>query len=162
MKSPLTTRPHPCALLIALLALVAVATVILLSCDQPNPAPPTSGTPETLDTSAWPEIEAERVATTELTFNPRGADPGAQFVISAEGDVFVAQWQDRTIQVIGETGEVIRTIGRSGEGPGEFMLLSAIWLAGDTLVATDRQLMRVNSFATDGRFLDSPHVGCRL
>ena len=34
-------------------------------------------------------------------------------------------------------------------------MLSAIWLSGDTLVATDRQLMRVNSFATDGQFLDS-------
>ena len=148
MKFPLTTRPHPRALLIAL---VAVATVILLSCDQPNPAPPTSGTPETLDPSAWPAIETERVATTELTFPRRGA----QFVISAEGDVFVKQWQDLTIQVIGEAGEVIRTIGRSGEGPGEFMSLWAIWLAGDTLVATDFHLMRVNSFATDGRFLDS-------
>ena len=155
MRLPPPIRPHPRALLIALLALVAVATAILQSCDQPDPAPPTSGTPETLDPSAWPEIEAERVATTELPFNPGGTDPGAQFVISAEGDVFVAQWQDRTIQVIGEAGEVIRTIGRSGEGPGEFISLSAIWLAGDTLVATDRQLMRVNSFATDGRFLDS-------
>ena len=152
MKSPSPTRPHPRTLLIALLALVAVATAILQSCDQPDPAPPTSGAPETLDPSAWPEIEAERVATTELTFN---VEFGAAVVISAEGQVFVAQWQDGTIQVIGEAGEVIRTIGRSGEGPGEFILLSAIWLAGDTLVATDRQLMRVNSFATDGRFLDS-------
>ena len=152
MKSPSPIRPHPRTLLIALLALVAVATAILQSCDQPDPAPPTSGAPETLDPSAWPEIEAERVATTELTFN---VEFGAAVVISAEGQVFVAQWQDGTIQVIGEAGEVIRTIGRSGEGPGEFILLSAIWLAGDTLVATDRQLMRVNSFATDGRFLDS-------
>ena len=111
--------------------------------------------PESLDPSAWPEIATDRVASTELTFNARRTDPGAQFVISANGDVFVAQWQDRTIQVIGEAGEVIRTIGRSGEGPGEFKSLSAIWLAGDTLVATDRQSMRVNSFATDGRFLDS-------
>ena len=149
MKTPLPTRPHPPTLLIALLSLVAVATAILQSCDPSNPAPPTSGTPETLDPSAWPAIEAERVTTTELTFNPPDA------VISANGDVYVAQWQDRTIQVIGEAGEVIRTIGRSGEGPGEFQLLSAIWLSGDTLVATDRQLMRVNSFATDGRFLDS-------
>ena len=156
MKFRLTTRPRTPALLVALLALVAVATAILQSCDPSNPAPPTSGTPETLDPSTWPEIETERVATTELTFNPTGsADPGGQVVISANGDVFVAQWRDRTIQVIGEAGEVIRTIGRSGEGPGEFISLSAIWLAGDTLVATDRQLMRVNSFAADGRFLDS-------
>ena len=155
MTSPPPTRPHPRALRIAFLALVA-ATAVLQSCDPSNPAPPISGAPETLDPSAWPAIEADQVATTELTFNPQfGADPGANFVISADGDVFVAQWQDRTIQVIGETGEIIRTIGRSGEGPGEFILLSAIWLAGDTLVATDRQLMRVNSFATDGRFLDS-------
>ena len=155
MKSPPATQPRPRARLVALPALVAVGTATLQSCDPADPAP-TSGAPETLDPSAWPAIEVERAASTELTFNPLfGADPGANFVISAEGDVFVAQWQDRTIQVIDEAGEVTRTIGRSGEGPGEFTLLSAIWLAGDTLVATDRQLMRVNSFATDGRFLDS-------
>ena len=149
------SQPYPRALLTGVLALGAGATASLQSCDPSSPAP-TSGNPVTLDPSAWPAIEAERVATTELTFNPRfGADPGAEVVISADGDVFGAQWQDGTIQVIDEAGEVIRTIGRGGEGPGEFMLLSAIWLAGDTLVATDRQLMRVNSFATDGRFLDS-------
>ena len=135
------------------MALVATAT--LQSCDPPAPAP-TSGAPNTLDPSARPAIAAERLTSTELAFNPLfGVDPGAEVVISAEGDVFVAQWQDGTIQVIDEAGEVTHTIGRSGEGPGEFILLSAIWLAGDTLVATDRQLMRVNSFATDGRFLDS-------
>ena len=133
-----------------------MATAILQSCDPANPAPPASGAPETLDPSAWPAIEAEHVAATELAFNPKGGlDPGPRFVISADGELFMAQWQDQTIQVIGEAGEVTRTIGRRGEGPGEFMMLSAIWLAGDTLVATDRQLMRVNSFATDGRFLDS-------
>ena len=138
-----------------LLLMALLATATLQSCDPPNPDP-VSGARNTLDPSAWPAIAAERVASTELTFNPLfGVDPGADVVISADGDVFVAQWQDGTIQVIGEAGEVTRTIGRSGAGPGEFILLSAIWLAGDTLVATDRQLMRVNSFATDGRFLDS-------
>ena len=54
-----------------------------------------------------------------------------------------------------ETGDVVRTIGRQGEGPGDFKLLSAIWFRGDTLVASDRQLFRVSYFDTDGRFLDS-------
>lgn len=155
MKSPSPTRPGPRVPVIALVAPVAIAITTLQSCDPSNPAP-TSGASNTLDPSAWPAIEVERVASTELTFDTRfGPDPGATFVISAEGEVFVAQWQDRTIQVIGAGGEVIRTIGRMGEGPGEFILLSAIWLAGDTLFATDRQQMRVNAFATDGRFLDS-------
>lgn len=155
MKSPAPTRPGPRAPVIALVALVAVATTTLQSCDPPNPAP-TSGALETLDPSALPEIQAEWVASTELAFNPHNAvDPFTEFVISADAEVFVAQWQDRTIQVIGETGEVIRTIGRRGEGPGEFISLSAIWLAGDTLVASDGQSARVNYFAIDGRFLDS-------
>ena len=84
------SQPYPRALLAGVLALGAGATASLQSCDPSDPAP-TSGNPATLDPSAWPAIEAERVATTELTFNPRfGADPGAEVVISADGDVFAA------------------------------------------------------------------------
>lgn len=75
-------------------------------------------------------------------------------VISAEGELFVLQLEDRNIVVIDETGDVVPTIGRQGEGPGEFEMPSAIWFQGDTLVASDRQLFRVSYFDTDGRFLE--------
>ena len=148
-------RPRRTALVIASLALLVALIVIWRSSSPSTPASTAEGTP-TLDPDAWPEIHAELVASTELIWDPRTDwDPGADVVISAEGDLFVSQVRDWNIVVIDETGDVVRTIGRQGEGPGDFQLLSAIWFRGDTLAASDRQLFRVSYFDTDGRFLDS-------
>ena len=56
-----------------------------------TPASTAEGAP-TLDPGALPEIHAELVALTELTWDPQTDwDPGADVVISAEGDLFVSQ-----------------------------------------------------------------------
>ena len=56
----------------------------------------------TLDPGALPEIHAELVASTELTWDPRTDwDPGADVVISAEGDLFVSQVGDRKMNWAG-------------------------------------------------------------
>ena len=119
-------RPRRTVLLIASLALLVALIVIWRSSSPSTPASTGEGTP-TLDSGAWPEIHAELVASTELIWDPRTDwDPGADVVISAHGDLFALQVEDRNIVVIDETGDGVRTIGRQGEGPGEFQLLSAI------------------------------------
>lgn len=150
-------RPTPrrAVLLIALLALL-VALVVIRQSGQPSTPPSTAEGAPTLDPDARPEMHLEMVASTELNRDPRtGWDPGADVVISAEGDLFVSQWHEWHILVVDETGDVVGTIGRRGEGPGEFQQLSAIWLQNDTLVTSDRGSTRVSYFDTDGRFLDS-------
>lgn len=155
MKPADRPRPRRAVLSIAFLALLVALIVIWQSGRPPTPASTATGAPR-LDPAGWPQIHAELVASTELTWDPRTDwDPGADVVVSAERNLFVRQWPDWNIVVIDETGDVVRTIGRKGEGPGEFQLLTAIWFQGDTLVASDGGLLRVSYFDTKGRFLHS-------
>ncbi|WP_420463683.1 6-bladed beta-propeller [Candidatus Palauibacter sp.] len=76
-------------------------------------------------------------------------------VIGHDGRLFVSQPQARAVYVLDETGRVTDTIGRQGEGPGEFMGLAALGLLGDTLFASDPDLGRVSFFSPDGDFIRS-------
>jgi len=91
-----------------------------------------------------------------VTWNPEyDWNRGSGVVISEDGRLFVSQYQDRNILAIDASGETVREIGRAGEGPGEFSLLSSIGLLGDTLVASDRNLWRVSFFDTAGKLLET-------
>ena len=78
-----------------------------------------------------------------------------QVVILPNGDLAVGQPQDHTVLVFNSQGRRIRAIGRKGEGPGEFKVLSGIGLLRDTLYASDDALRRVSYFTPDGRFTRS-------
>lgn len=54
------------------------------------------------------------------------------------------------IRLFGPDGDFIQTLGRPGEGPGEFSSLSAAWPRGDTIEAFDNQLRRITRFLPDG------------
>lgn len=59
-----------------------------------------------------------------------------------------------TLKVFGPQGRVLRTIGRSGSGPGEFQQTRGVCRAdGDTLIAFDFALRRASVFTTDGAFV---------
>jgi len=61
---------------------------------------------------------------------------------------------DRTrVHLLRVNGELIGTIGRSGEGPGEFRSVSAVGSIGDTILAFDVRLQRLSYHAPDGTFL---------
>ncbi len=54
------------------------------------------------------------------------------------------------IRVFTTQGEFLEALGGRGEGPGEFMYLSAAWPRGDTIEAFDSGLRRVTRFLPDG------------
>lgn len=70
-------------------------------------------------------------------------------------EIYVAQPQEGCIKVFSPAGRLVRTIGRKGEGPGEFMALDNMGWVGDTLYVSDGRLGRVSLFGTDGRYLRS-------
>ncbi len=75
-----------------------------------------------------------------------------------DGTILVSQPQEMTIRVFDAEGRVVRSIGRSGEGPGEFQGLDRMGWRGDTLYVTDYQLRRINYFLADGTALASVRV----
>lgn len=74
-------------------------------------------------------------------------------LLDAQGNLYVAQPQERVIRVYDSGGRLVRTIGRSGRGPGEFTSLGYMRMKADTLYALDQN--RLNLFTLDGGVLES-------
>lgn len=73
--------------------------------------------------------------------------------VDGAGRIYIAQPVEQTIRVYTRTGAYVRSIGRSGAGPGEFGTVERLGWRGDTLYATDPRLDRATLFSTDGRTL---------
>ena len=70
--------------------------------------------------------------------------------LDARGRVYVADARAYGIRVFDSAGAHVRSFGRRGEGPGEFMSLQAIGFLGDTLVAVDGGNARLALLDTAG------------
>lgn len=62
-------------------------------------------------------------------------------------------WQDGVVRFFNASGEALGTVGRKGEGPGEFRRVEAIGWVGDTLWVSDLSLRRVTQYRADGTLL---------
>jgi hypothetical protein len=75
-----------------------------------------------------------------------------QVVIGLDGGIAVVQGQDHAIRFFGAQGAPLASVGREGEGPGEFGRMGSIgWLA-DSLWVFDAQLRRVTVFGPDREY----------
>jgi len=72
------------------------------------------------------------------------------------GEVAVVDGIARQIRIFDATGRHVASLGREGEGPGEFANLGEIYeLAGDTIAAIDNLSARVSLFGPDRHFARS-------
>ncbi|WP_420438330.1 6-bladed beta-propeller [Candidatus Palauibacter sp.] len=78
-----------------------------------------------------------------------------RLVAGPEGSIHVTGRGDVAIHVLGGDGRYVGTIGRGGDGPGEFRVSPEVGVSGDTLWALDRLLRRVSRFTLSGDFIDS-------
>ena len=62
------------------------------------------------------------------------------------GRIFIADSQQRLVQVFGPTGSRITTLGRNGDGPGEFRGLGELRIGGGYLHVLDPALLRISRF----------------
>jgi len=63
------------------------------------------------------------------------------------GRIFVADWMQKRVTVLGPEGRVLRTLGAVGSGPGEFRAMRGLQvLPGDSLAVYDPELARVTVF----------------
>lgn len=72
--------------------------------------------------------------------------------VDENGDLYVLERQAPEVRVYGRTGQVLRRMGRSGDGPGEFRSPVRMGLYGDTVWVVDRS-NRVVLFTRSGREL---------
>ena len=132
-----------------------MSILVLLACEAPGPLS------EALPT--WSFVQELRIG----SFN----DPETAFSdiktisVSSTGIVFVAQARDNEIAVFDRFGTRVGTIGREGEGPGEFRRIHSLGVKQDTLWVSDSRNNRVTFFAQDGRTLEdfpfSPDIAVR-
>ena len=98
------------------------------------------------------EIEAEAV----LSVGVVAGDSLQEFdrvrtpFVFPDGRLVVPLGGSRDIRVFTQEGEFVERLGGRGEGPGEFVDLSAAWPRGDTIEAFDGLLRRVTRFLPDG------------
>jgi hypothetical protein len=87
-------------------------------------------------------------------------DPRAPFLRAArlsDGGFAVSDWS--TVKVFDANGRYVSTVGRSGDGPGEFRQLRAVCVApGDTIIALGYAAPRVSVFDREGNHVRTFNV----
>ena len=77
----------------------------------------------------------------------------------ADGRVATLSFTNKQLFIFGPSGELSRTIGRAGEGPGEFGIPEGMrYLPPDTLVVWERFMTAVHYFDTTGTLLNERSV----
>jgi len=78
-------------------------------------------------------------------------------ILVDEGDnIYVSDYQDAVIKVFDPDGKYVKTIGRKGEGPGEFQAMTDMaFLPDGRLLAFDIRQRRTSLFDRSGDFLSS-------
>lgn len=85
-----------------------------------------------------------------------GLEQPTTLAVDGSGRVYVV---DRVIKLFDSTGKFVRTVGRLGEGPGEYRG-PEIATAGDRLLVQDATLARLSIFDSAGRFVTSWTTVC--
>lgn len=79
--------------------------------------------------------------------------------VAGDGRIFVLDWEVPEIKVVGPEGDLLRTIGREGQGPGELQAPRFGDVTRmDSLYVFDSRSERISVFTTGGRFARSVGV----
>ncbi len=77
-----------------------------------------------------------------------------QFLADESGSFFITDAGQACIQVFDADGNHLRTIGRKGQGPGEFMYGRILLIQQDVIQVYDLSQQRTTRFNTDGNLID--------
>lgn len=109
------------------------------------------------DSSGAHMVEVSRFSGEEGSAAELG-EPRSMAVDEA-GRVYIVDSKPAAIKVYAPDGTLIRTLGREGEGPGEFRV-GFIAVRGGIMALHDPQLARTSVWDTSGTFLRSWHTSC--
>jgi len=105
----------------------------------------------------WELAEDLRLDANEEDFSQVG-----RMVVGRNGEIVISLRQDGEIRVYDSAGKRTATIGRKGEGPGEFGAIGSLMWAGDTLVVDDFELRRLTWFGPDWRYVRTRNLPVRF
>lgn len=109
------------------------------------------------DTDGWKLQPATRVSSGDE--GPGSLSNPQAVAVGAFGQVYVAEPGGQPIQLFDSTGRFVRTIGRSGGGPGEYRS-AFVAASGRYLFVHDPAQSRTSAFDTSGTFLTSWPSSC--
>jgi hypothetical protein len=99
---------------------------------------------------------------TDLSIEPKDQEGNiriyqpAAFNVDAKGFIYICDYKEPSVKVFDSQGDFVRTIGRKGNGPGEFENAGTMAILPDgRLLVLDWELMRVSIFSHDGQFIES-------
>ncbi len=110
-----------------------------LACTDAADSPPQSGDAE------WELVEDLRLDANVEDFSLVG-----RLYVGPQGEIVVPEPQDFRLRLYDSTGTLVSTLGRRGEGPGEFQHVGSVSWAADTLVVWDSRLGRTTYLLRDG------------
>ncbi len=151
--------------------LLAVVCASVAACGDSAPASRDVVTVDTLPDGAVRTISAAPTDSGRWSFDllhviqPAEGDSAellqpSDIAIADDGTVLVAEGGSAQVKVFAPDGTYLRSIGRNGEGPGEFRV-AWITTRGDTLFVQDPQVARGSSFLiSTGEFITSRHTTC--
>lgn len=88
----------------------------------------------------------------DMLFRPQ------RFTVDQNENICIADFQDQSVKVFDPNGEYIHSIGRKGEGPGEFSYIGQMAVLPDgKLWVTDGMTRRLSLFDSEGKYLESYH-----
>ena len=129
------------------IALTAGAALLTAGCDSEHP-------PDRVRAQAGLPLRVEAEPRTGV--GVLDGDPIQQFkgvmtpFVLKDGRLVVPVSGDGVIRIFDGAGDHVESLGGTGEGPGEFRSLDAVWARGDTVEAFDSELRRITRFFPDG------------
>jgi hypothetical protein len=131
------------------LATGTVCLLVLVGCE---PAPP----PEDALLGSLPTLEpTENLRIGSVDDPEAGFSAVTGVEVDRDGNLYVLEAQEKEVRVFDREGIRIRTLGREGEGPGEFRYVSRFGLVGDTVWVLDYGLQRTTLFHREGPLLST-------
>ena len=78
--------------------------------------------------------------------------------VSPSGPILVGENRGTSIRVFSPSGQLVRSLGRRGQGPGEFQEVTTLGVLGDTIWAGDHTAARLTFFDLPGNVLGTTRM----